>query len=96
MNKPFKLDKDKKKRWIKALRSGKYKQGTERLKPTQDTFCCLGVAKEIGLCENSKHRPTQLVSPNFLPTFIQKELAHFNDCEEWSFKQIANWINKHL
>ena len=30
-------------KWVKALRSGKYKQGTETLK-TGDRYCCLGVA----------------------------------------------------
>jgi hypothetical protein len=34
------------KKWIEALRSGKYKQGREYLK--KDGFhCCLGVACEI-------------------------------------------------
>jgi len=41
-----------KQRWIQALRSGEYKQGTSTLK-FQDRFCCLGVlcdlhAKETG------------------------------------------------
>ncbi len=34
------------KKWIKALRSGKYKQGKQTLK-RNDEFCCLGVACEI-------------------------------------------------
>lgn len=41
-----------KKRWLKALRSGDYKQGRRCLR-TKDRFCCLGVlcdlyAKETG------------------------------------------------
>lgn len=41
------------KRWIKALRSGKYKQDTGQLR-NGDKFCCLGVlcdlhAKETGM-----------------------------------------------
>lgn len=39
-----------KKKWVKALRSGKYKQGTEALKFTYDgeaEFCCLGVLCDI-------------------------------------------------
>lgn len=36
-----------KKRWIKALRSGKYKQGKGRLRNEKDEFCCLGVFCDI-------------------------------------------------
>jgi hypothetical protein len=33
-------------KWVKALRSGKYKQGNFRLQKG-DTYCCLGVLCEI-------------------------------------------------
>jgi hypothetical protein len=33
-------------RWVKALRSGEYKQGKEQLK-SKDGFCCLGVLCDI-------------------------------------------------
>ena len=32
--------------WVNALRSGKYKQGKDRLRKN-DSYCCLGVACEI-------------------------------------------------
>ena len=35
------------KRWIAALRSGKYKQGTAQLRNSKDEFCCLGVLADI-------------------------------------------------
>ena len=38
------------KRWIEALRSGKYKQGRQRLKRKDyqdDCYCCLGVLVEV-------------------------------------------------
>jgi hypothetical protein len=31
-------------KWVKALRSGKYKQGQAALNPTEGHYCCLGVA----------------------------------------------------
>jgi len=34
-------------KWIKALRSGKYKQGTGRLKTNDGGFCCLGVLSDL-------------------------------------------------
>lgn len=37
------MDKKLKAEWVKALRSGKYKQGRVRLKNTDETHCCLGV-----------------------------------------------------
>lgn len=36
-----------KKLWIKALRSGRYKQGGGGLRPTEVTFCCLGVLCDV-------------------------------------------------
>lgn len=46
------MDKDKAMEWVKALRSGKYKQGKKYLKvvgssTTQVSYCCLGVLGEI-------------------------------------------------
>lgn len=35
------------KKWIEALRSGKYKQGDSVLRDFNDNFCCLGVAHDI-------------------------------------------------
>ena len=39
------------KQWVKALRSGKYKQGVDRLNIDNEYFCCLGVLCEISLKE---------------------------------------------
>lgn len=33
--------------WVAALRSGKYKQGTGRLRDGNDQFCCLGVLCDL-------------------------------------------------
>ena len=39
------------KKWVKALRSGDYKQGRETL-CTSDQYCCLGVLCELASKEN--------------------------------------------
>jgi len=39
-----------KKKWVEALRSGKYKQGRGALWKGDNTLCCLGI-----LCKISKH-----------------------------------------
>ena len=33
--------------WLDALRSGKYEQGKLMLRPTDNSYCCLGVLCEI-------------------------------------------------
>ena len=35
------------KKWVAALRSGQYKQGTYALRKKDDTYCCLGVLCDI-------------------------------------------------
>lgn len=49
----FKSWKTFKKAWIKALRSGKYRQGTGRLVNDNDEFCCLGVAANLLIKDGS-------------------------------------------
>ena len=34
-------------RWVDALRSGEYEQGTDALRTAENTFCCLGVACDL-------------------------------------------------
>lgn len=52
------------KKWIKALRSGKYKQTTKTLQD-DNGYCCLGVACKVLIPENlfeyEVHRPSQLL-----------------------------------
>lgn len=97
----FKLPKKVKNKWIKALISGKYKQAFGKLKinyENDSSYCCLGVAREIGLCKRqpSPGALTELVTKTFLPDVIQDKLVKFNDSERRSFKWIANWIEKNL
>lgn len=44
---PKKINPELKKKWLKALRSGEYQQGTNYLRTDQDEFCCLGVLCDI-------------------------------------------------
>ena len=37
------MNKAMKRRWVRALRSGEYKQGNRRLHREDGSFCCLGV-----------------------------------------------------
>ena len=41
----------KQEKWLKALESGRYKQGNGRLRREDNTHCCLGVAYRTLRCE---------------------------------------------
>lgn len=43
-----------KKKWVKALRSGKYIQGKNKLQTNDGKFCCLGVLCDIHSKEKGK------------------------------------------
>jgi hypothetical protein len=91
------------KKWVKALRSGKYKQARYRLR-RDNKYCCLGVACDIsklGKWDGTIYLDSYL----YLPRKVQKwlglrssggeyytnNLTSFND-NNWSFKKIADII----
>jgi hypothetical protein len=92
------------KKWLNALRSGKYKQGRARLK-SADEFCCLGVACDIsGLGKWDKDKylgkeaflPIQVMNWLGLSTmqgvyYDELSLSQLNDIGH-SFRFIANFI----
>ena len=41
------MNKTIKKKWLKALRSGRYKQGKQYLRNSDNTYCCLGVLAKV-------------------------------------------------
>lgn len=49
------------KKWVKALRSGKYKKGAGALRSGLDKYCCLGV-----LCAVAGIRPRGRLDGNFI------------------------------
>jgi hypothetical protein len=96
----FKLPSKVKNKWVRALRSGKWKKGSYKLKRSTDgdqtfKYCCLGVAAECSLAHPS-HNGDQYVRSEFLPIYIQRDLSELNDYREWSFKRIATYIEKYL
>jgi hypothetical protein len=67
-----------KQKWVKALRSGKYKQGEGRLKQ-KDTFCCLGVLCDLYRKETGEPwekdeygSETMLNEESFLPPTVKR------------------------
>ncbi len=98
-----------KRKWMQALRSGKYTQGKGRLKRTKKdgthTYCCLGVLRDLyPKCQGGNDGT---LSPNGLKeaglTYEQNtKLACMNDGDKFfnkkrhTFKEIATWINKNV
>jgi len=98
-----------KQQWVDALRSGKYKKGTGRLRKNR-AYCCLGVLCDIMGCrwqEEDKGRfdcyngmecedvvlPKGFSEKAQLDRSGQLRLAKLND-GGWSFAEIADLIEK--
>lgn len=52
-----------KRKWVEALRSGKYRQGKNRLRNTKGEFCCLGV-----LCDIAEREGVMPPTDNIMPS----------------------------
>lgn len=65
MGKYPKLPEAFKEKWLKALRSGKFKQGQSVLKD-KDKFCCLGVAARICHVPDEKFRSAAFIEDDFV------------------------------
>lgn len=100
------MDKDLKKKWVKALRSGNYTQGKHFLySVTNKAHCCLGVLCEIqGLRFDQEHQAYLSESDEWVGTMtmhipggpthdVANELAMMNDQGD-SFDHIADFIEK--
>ena len=103
------MDAELKAKWVKALRSGRYKQ-TEAMLQDNKGYCCLGVlccAQGIDPLEGS-NEPLYLGSESRLQTTQLREfargglspsdcdlLAELNDSGA-SFDEIADYIEKNL
>ena len=103
------MDTKLKAKWVKALRSGKYKQGRGMLLDGKGRMCCLGVLESI--CRTPKKvllaNPTTLIpvegSERGVSIHVRRTLALMNDGDKYdstrkpkTFKQIATYIEKNL
>lgn len=82
-------------KWCAALRSGAYDQGTGCLRPTDETYCCLGVL--FCLIEGYPPRvdgPGWLSGLEGLDERDQADLVAMNDGANQSFSQIADYIEQ--
>ena len=91
------MDKAIKAKWVRALESGKFKQGRKRL-ARGGYYCCLGVLRKIdnpSVGNDAEILPKEYQDELGLTVEIQQQLASMND-DGKTFKEIASWIRKHL
>ncbi len=94
------MNKEIKAKWLKALRSGEYKQGKERLYHA-GRHCCLGVLADIQgepirsrkWCKDQ--REEYYLTGTGLRKTASRKLATMNDDGD-SFANIANYIEQNL
>lgn len=105
------MDTKVKRKWIKALLSGKYKQGKGQLRSQKDKYCCLGVLLDVleptGWEEDGRESAWSMHGDYLMPSYVTCEaigvpaetlhkLTEMNDDEGRKFKTIAKWIDKNL
>lgn len=100
------------KKWIKALRSGRYKQGQETLYNKVDkTYCCLGVYARVNkmkghrnmgrfVDEDEPEGPVHIYG-SFRSLSSKEfpdiyELIDLNDVEGKTFEEIADYIEDYF
>lgn len=96
------MDRELKAKWVKALRSDKYKQQADGDLKNSNGYCCLGVLGEIAGCSQdvlttrpyirTRNHPHRYL---ILPVDVQEGLAELND-DEVPFEVIAGLINETL
>lgn len=95
------MNKKLKQKWIKALRSGEFKQCTGQLKaPKVKEYCCLGVlcniAKDTRNIESRGGLLKRQLKAFDLPAEKENMLICMNDYQGLDFNTIADWIEVNL
>lgn len=106
------MDSEIKAKWLEALRSGKYAQGSGALRNYNNAYCCLGVLCDIiepaawSRVAWSTHYEyegnyARSLSPSIkwksgISANTETLLTEMNDIDKLSFNEIANWIEASL
>lgn len=104
-----KLPKEFKKKWVAALRSGKYKQGEYNLYDSHNnnSYCCLGVACKVAGIRNSRidQIATIPVGMKDIPEMLQgasednklvEKLTTWNDGNLFQPRRSFKWIASYI
>lgn len=63
--------------WVRALKSGAFKQGTGALRTLDDEFCCLGVYAYLTGIKPVKHKSERVFKYNSVASHIPLDLLDF-------------------
>lgn len=90
------------KRWLRALRSGRWKQGSGRLRRGNQHgrhYCCLGVLDELAGRPSANSAKLMRDREQHIPVLVdadfQDQLVTLNDTQGLSFEEIADYIEGH-
>lgn len=104
------MNKEIKQKWLEALRSGRYEQGTGRLRSNHGKYCCLGVLEDVvqpegwlrtGGCWKNRDKCSGFIShatlyESNIPPKVAYYLMSMNDDSGKTFSEIADWIEANL
>lgn len=103
------MDEELKAKWLKALRSRKFKQARKKMVVRKDgvnRFCCLGVLERVcgtSLLQIKRNNSSLWVGNDLrgVDEGVRQQLANMNDGRDsfrkpHSFKEIADFIEKNL
>lgn len=88
------MDQELKKKWVEALRSGGYAQIRSGDLHTTKGFCCLGVLNVVKGSDPNDLNVYAHFEEDGMPS--AEDLWGKNDCEGWTFPQIADYIEENL
>ena len=88
-----KLNPEIKKKWLTALKSGNYKQGTGKLRRRDNSFCCLGVLCDISGIQWTLHS-TNLYWQSAKTWSIG--MPYRGDLDEETFDVLSQSFNKNF
>ena len=99
-----KLPKAFKAKWLKVLKSGKYRKGKDRLKNAEGGFCCLGVACAMtgmkrfggkGVISESYRKVPKILRGCAHTNPIVEQLTILNDFND-TFEPVIKYIEENL
>jgi len=103
------MDKALRDKWVKALRSGRYRQGKWNLRSdgpsiADSRFCCLGVLAQVAKRDKWKRANDNwyirgelaYLPDGYLDWDTQSQLSFMNDLEQSDFSKIADWIEENI